>query len=73
MHKNLFVFNRQVFDYLKADDCVLEREPLERLAREGELMAYKHHGFFYAMDTYRDDKFLNELWDSGQAPWKKLE
>lgn len=66
-----FVFNRQVFDYLQGDDCVLEREPLERLAREGELMAYKHEGFFYAMDTYRDYKFLNELWDRGQTPWKK--
>jgi glucose-1-phosphate cytidylyltransferase len=68
-----FVFNRQVFDYLKGDDCVLEREPLERLAREGQLMAYKHNGFFYAMDTYRDYKFLNELWDRGQTPWRKWE
>ena len=68
-----FVFSRKVFDYLKDDDCVLEREPLERLAREGELMAYRHHGFFYAMDTYRDYKVLNELWDSGQTPWRKWE
>ena len=68
-----FVFNRKVFDYLKGDDCVLEREPLERLAHDGELMAYKHHGFFYGMDTYRDYKFLNELWNSGQSPWKKWE
>ena len=68
-----FVFNQRVFDYLKGDDCVLEREPLERLAREGQLMAYKHNGFFYAMDTYRDYKFLNELWDSGQPPWRKWE
>lgn len=68
-----FVFNRKVFDYLKGDDCVLEREPLGRLAREGEIVAYKHNGFFYAMDTYRDYKFLNELWDSGQTPWKKWE
>ncbi|MFH0958385.1 MAG: glucose-1-phosphate cytidylyltransferase [Pseudomonadota bacterium] len=66
-----FVFNRKVFDYLKGDDCILEREPLERLAQEGELMAYKHNGFFYCMDTYRDYKFLNELWDRGQTPWKK--
>jgi len=65
-----FVFNRQVFDYLTGDDCVLEREPLERLAREGQLMAYRHTGFFYAMDTYREYKYLNELWASGQAPWK---
>jgi len=68
-----FVFNRRVFDYLKGDDCVLEREPLERLAGEGELMAYQHRGSFYAMDTYRDYKFLNELWDRGQTPWRKWE
>jgi glucose-1-phosphate cytidylyltransferase len=68
-----FVFNRRVFNYLKGDDCILEREPLERLASEGQLMAYKHEGFFYAMDTYRDYKFLNELWDTGQTPWKKWE
>ena len=66
-----FVCNRRVFDYLQGDDCIFEREPLERLAREGELMAYKHNGFFYAMDTYRDYKYLNELWDKGQAPWAK--
>jgi glucose-1-phosphate cytidylyltransferase len=65
-----FVFNRRVFDYLTGDDCFLEREPLERLAREGQLMAYRHQGFFYAMDTYRDYRFLNELWDKGQTPWK---
>jgi glucose-1-phosphate cytidylyltransferase len=65
-----FVFNRRVFDYLSVDDCVLEREPLERLAREGQLMAYRHTGFFFAMDTYREYKYLNELWASDQAPWK---
>lgn len=71
INAGFFVFNRKVFDYLKGDDCILEREPLERLAREGELMAYRHNGFFYAMDTYRDYKFLNELWDKGQTPWEK--
>jgi len=65
-----FVFKRKVFEYLHGDDCVLEREPLERLAREGQLMAYKHDGFFYSMDTFRDYKYLNDLWDSGQTPWK---
>ena len=50
--------------------CVLEQEPLTRLAREGELMAYRHDGFFYAMDTYRELKILNELWDRGESPWK---
>jgi glucose-1-phosphate cytidylyltransferase len=67
------VFNRQVFDYLSGDKCVLEREPLERLAHEGELMAYRHTGFFYAMDTYREYGYLNELWVGGEAAWKEWE
>jgi glucose-1-phosphate cytidylyltransferase len=65
-----FVFQRRVFDYLTGDDCVMEREPLERLAAEGQLVAYRHDGFFYAMDTYREYIALNELWASGKAPWK---
>ena len=68
-----FVFNRQIFDYLGGDDCVLEQEPLERLAHEGKLMAYCHSGFFFAMDTYREYKYLNELWASGKGPWKVWE
>jgi glucose-1-phosphate cytidylyltransferase len=65
-----FVLNRKVFDYLGGDDCTFEREPLERLAKEGELMAYTHEGFFFAMDTYREYEYLNQLWSKGQAPWK---
>ena len=65
-----FVLNRKVFDYLGGDDCIFEHEPLERLAREGELMAYKHDGFFFAMDTYREYEYLNQLWSKGEAPWK---
>jgi glucose-1-phosphate cytidylyltransferase len=65
-----FVLHRRVFDYLDGDDCVLEREPLEKLAADGQLVAYRHEGFFYAMDTYREYVALNELWNSGQAPWK---
>ena len=68
-----FVFNRRVLDFLDGDACVLEREPLEQLAREGELMSYRHEGFFYAMDTYREYNYLNELWASGEAPWKVWE
>jgi glucose-1-phosphate cytidylyltransferase len=65
-----FVFNRRVFDYLDSDPClVLEREPLQQLARDGELVAYRHAGFFYAMDTYREYMVLNELWNAGKAPW----
>jgi glucose-1-phosphate cytidylyltransferase len=66
-----FVFHRRVFDYLGKDDaCVLEHEPLERLAADGQLVAYQHEGFFYAMDTYREYQYLNELWSSNQAPWR---
>ncbi len=70
INAGFFVFERRVLDYLEGDDCVLEREPLARLAREGELVAWRHHGFFFAMDTYREYKALNELWGSGKAPWK---
>ena len=66
-----FVFDRRVFDYVDmSPTCVLEREPLERLAVESQLVAYKHTGFFYAMDTYREYLYLNELWSNGEAPWK---
>ena len=65
-----FVFNRELFDYLDDDQCVLEREPLERLTAAGELMVYRHDGFFYAMDTYREYQLLNEMWDREEAPWK---
>lgn len=71
VNAGFFVFERGVFDYLSHDaSCVLEQEPLKNLARDGQLLAYRHHGFFYAMDTYREFKFLSDLWDSGQAPWK---
>ena len=66
-----FVFENKIFDYLDADETVLEREPLERLAAEGQLMAYHHDGFFYAMDTFREYQVLNDLWKSGEAPWKR--
>lgn len=65
-----FVFERGVFDYLDGDECILEREPMERLAADGELMAFQHEGFFYAMDTYREYEYLNQVWANGQAPWK---
>ena len=65
-----FVFNRLVLDYLSLEpSCVLEREPMERLASAGELMAYRHDGFFFAMDTYREYLHLNDLWNTGRAPW----
>jgi len=70
MSAGFFVLNPQVFDYLDGDDCTFEREPLTRLAAEGQLMAYQHEGFFYAMDTYREYQHLNHLWNTGAAPWK---
>ncbi len=64
------VFERGVFDYLGGDDCILEREPLENLAADGQLRAFRHDGFFYAMDTFREYQYLNDLWSSGKAPWR---
>jgi glucose-1-phosphate cytidylyltransferase len=64
-----FVFEPQVFDYLETNS-ILEREPLTKLAREGQLMAFKHEGFFQPMDTLREMMMLNEMWDSNKAPWK---
>lgn len=65
-----FVFDRRVFDWIEEGvDCILEREPLERLAAAGELIAYRHEGFFYAMDTFREYQVLNGIWDAGDAPW----
>lgn len=64
-----FVFNRQIFDYLD-DECTLEREPLERLAADGQLVVYQHDGYWRCMDTYREMKALNEEWESGNPGWK---
>lgn len=66
-----FVFNKSFFEYVKDDDnCILEREPLEKLAADGQLEVYSHKGFWQCMDTYRDYLRLNELWEGGSPPWK---
>jgi glucose-1-phosphate cytidylyltransferase len=65
-----FVLSPQIFDYIEDDGTLWERSPLERLAKEGELAAFQHHGFWRPMDTLRDKIHLEELWQSGQAPWK---
>jgi glucose-1-phosphate cytidylyltransferase len=65
-----FVFDPKVIDYIAGDETHLEREPLEALARDGQLMVYKHVGFWQSMDTLRDVRLLNAMWDSGDAPWK---
>jgi glucose-1-phosphate cytidylyltransferase len=66
-----FVFNYEVFDYLKDDQTILEREPLENLSKQNELVAYRHEGFWHCMDTIRDRDNLNEIWAGNNAPWKK--
>jgi glucose-1-phosphate cytidylyltransferase len=66
-----FVFDRRIFDYLSPDeDCDLEYGALETLAAEGELMVYRHNGFWFCMDTLRDVEKLNHMWEQGAAPWK---
>ncbi len=65
-----FVLEPQVLDYIEGDSTQWEKEPMERLAREGQLMAYRHSSFWQCMDTLRDKRLLQELWDSGKAPWK---
>ena len=63
-----FVFEREIFDYLD-ESCVLEKEPFEALVRDGQLMAYRHRGFWKCMDTFKDNRELNDLWET-TAPWK---
>ena len=65
-----FVLTPKVLDYLTDDSTIWEQEPLNNLASDGQLMAYEHHGFWQPMDTLRDKNHLEELWDSGNAPWK---
>jgi glucose-1-phosphate cytidylyltransferase len=66
-----FVFEPRVLDYIDGDATILERDPLERLARDGELMAYRHPGFFQPMDTMRERDLLETLWAAGRAPWRR--
>jgi glucose-1-phosphate cytidylyltransferase len=65
-----FVFEPNVMDYLDDDSTILERKPLERLAADGQLMAYRHEGFWQPMDTLREKEHLEGLWSRGEAPWK---
>jgi len=64
-----FVFNKEIFNYIEGDDIMLEREPLEKLSRIGELMAFKHNGFWQCMDTIREKEILENLIASNYAPW----
>lgn len=65
-----FVLNRRVVDYISDDQSIWEREPLEGIARDGELRAYTHNGFWLPMDTLRDKNHLEQLWTTGKAPWR---
>ena len=65
-----FVLEQSVLDRIAGDATVWEREPLESLARDGQLSAYKHNGFWQPMDTLRDKRYLEDLWASGSAGWK---
>jgi len=64
-----FVLSPKVLEYIEDDQTIWERGPLQRLAKEGQLSAFQHEGFWYAMDTQRDKSYLEELWSTGKAPW----
>ena len=70
INAGFMVFQPEIFCYLKDDTTIVETEPLERLAEEGQLMSYQHSGFWQCMDTTREKDILERLWASGQAPWK---
>ena len=66
-----FIFNNEILNFIKNDQTMLEREPLEKLTKAGQLMAFEHKGFWKCMDTMRDKILLNQLWNEGNALWKK--
>jgi len=65
-----FVLSSKVIDYIRDDETIWERDPLERLVREGQIMGYRHYSFWSCMDTLKEKNILEELWNSGKAPWK---
>ena len=65
-----FILNKKIFKYIKKNNCIWEREPLENLAKDNELNAFKFEGFWFAMDTLRDKNYLEDLWNSEKPPWK---
>lgn len=73
VNAGFFVMEPKVFDYIASDSTVLEKEPLENLAKNGELVSFKHPGFWQPMDTLRDKTHLDDLWKAGNAPWKVWE
>ncbi|WP_330501453.1 glucose-1-phosphate cytidylyltransferase [Peribacillus frigoritolerans] len=71
VNAGFMVLQPEVFDYIDNDSTVFEKEPLERLSKENQLVAYEHKNFWHPMDTLRDKRYLEQLWNSGKAPWKK--
>lgn len=70
INAGFMVLKPEIFDYIEGDHTTFEREPLENLAKEGQLAAFKHKGFWHCMDTQRDKQRLEELWENNEAPWK---
>jgi len=70
INAGFFVLEPNIFDYLKDDSTIWEKEPLQKLASENQLSVFKHTEFWQPMDTMREKKYLEELWNSGKAPWK---
>ena len=70
INAGFMVLDKKVISYIDGDGISFEREPLERLVKDGELMCFRHNGFWQCMDTLRDKQKLEELWESGKAPWK---
>jgi len=73
INAGFFVMEPKIFDFIDGDDTVLEKAPIDKLARDGELVAFKHTGFWQPMDSLRDKTQLEQLWKSGRAPWKVWE
>lgn len=70
INSGFFVLNSKVISYIPDDTTIWERGPVERLAHDGQLMGYRHHGFWSCMDTLKEKNYLEDLWSSGQAPWR---
>ena len=70
INAGFMVLQPEIFDYLENDQTIFEREPLEQLAEQGELMSYRHTGFWQCMDTLREKEMLEKMWEDGKAPWK---
>ena len=71
INAGFFVLEPQIFDYIKDDSTIWEKQPLENLAKQNQLSAYKHTGFWQPLDTLRDKNYLEEIWNSQKAPWKR--